>query len=284
MHKLITPYASEFGKPNVVIQQFPDTESYVFIPKVTTLKNKKVTIFHRLYPDPDKRFFELLLILSRITRETKNIELFAPYLPYARQDKEHEVGDVISADVICGLLKYHGIKKLITYDCHFLPGPGMYTRNGLRIENRSAGAQLLSHAKKYFGKEKFITISPDQGSSYFIENAQGYSLHKKRSRLRKGEVDTEVKVIEKETLDVKGKNICILDDIIATGGTIMRAAEHLKKLGARKIIVGAVHGVFCGEKIAEKILKSGVNEVFVMNSILPTENLQKVKVLSLPKN
>ncbi len=287
MQKLITPYASDFGKTNIVIKHFPDKESYVFIPKVISLRNKPVTIYHRLYPEPDKRIFELLLILSRVRKETKDIELFVPYLPYARQDKEHEVGDVVSADTLCELLKTYGVKKLVTYDCHFLPRPGDFTRAGLKIENHSAGKQLLVYAKKYFGKNKFIVISPDQGSSYFIENAEGYAMYKKRKRTHKNDIKTEVHMENKknELMDVKGKNICILDDIIATGGTIRRAAEHLKARGANKIIAGTVHGVFCGENIAEKILQSSCDELFITNAILGAEDLPKsVKVLKLPKN
>ncbi|MBI2631197.1 ribose-phosphate diphosphokinase [Candidatus Nomurabacteria bacterium] len=293
MYKLITPYASDFGprrggasRPNVVIKHFPDTESYVFIPKVASLKNKKVTIYHRLFPEPDKRLFELVLILSRVVKETKQVELLVPYLPYARQDKEHEPGDVVSADVLCGLLKTYGVKKLITYDCHFLPKPGNFVRGGLKIENRSAGKQLLAYAKKYFAKgkirEKFIVISPDQGSSYFVQNAEGYAMHKKRKRTNKNDIKTEVHMENKlnELMDVKGKNICILDDIIATGGTIRRAAEHLKARGAKKIIVGAVHGVFCGDNIAEKILKSSCDEIFTTNAVINNSN-QNVKILKL---
>src|SRR3989338_7264093 len=126
MQKLITPYASDFGKANITIKHFPDTESYVLIPQIKSLKNKKVAIYHRLYPEPDKRIFELLLILSRVIKETKQIELFVPYLPYARQDRENKVGEAVSADVLCGLLKHFGVKKLITYDCHFLPKPGNF--------------------------------------------------------------------------------------------------------------------------------------------------------------
>jgi ribose-phosphate pyrophosphokinase len=69
-------------------------------------------------------------------------------------------------------------------------------------------------------------------------------------------------------IDVKGKNVCILDDIISTGGTIIRAIEHLKSRGAEKIIVGATHGVFAGEKISEKILKSSCRELFITNTII----------------
>ena len=77
MKNLITPYASNIGTPNVIIRHFPDTESYVQIPQIKSLKNKKVTIYHSLYPEQDKRIFELLLILSLVRKQTKHIELFA---------------------------------------------------------------------------------------------------------------------------------------------------------------------------------------------------------------
>ena len=288
MYKLITPYADDFGKPNVIIKHFPDTESYVRIPQINSLKNKKVIIYHRLYPEPEKRLFELLLILSRIKKESKNIELFVPYLPYARQDRTSRDGEVVSADILCQMLKNYGVKKLITYDCHFLPKPGHFTRVGLKIENRSAGPQLLAYAKKYFSNfslEKFVVISPDEGSSYFIENAQGHSLKKTRKNTAttngKTGIHAEVDKIEGH-VDVKGKNVVILDDIIATGSTIMHASKHLKTLGAKKIIVGATHGVFAGVNIAEKILKNSCDKIFITNAIIGSNN--KVEILKLDVN
>ena len=286
MKKLITPYCADFGKPNVVIKHFPDTESYVLLPNTKSLKNKKVVIYHRLYPESEKRIFELLLILSRLSRETKNIELFAPYLPYARQDKENKNGEAVSADMVCGLLKSFGIKKFITYDCHFLPKPGSFIRNGLKIENISAGKQLFSFAKKYFGEEKFVVVSPDERSSYFTENAQGHKKHwlkKVRGESKadgtKTGIHADIRTMEGEA-DVAGKVICILDDIISTGGTIIRAIAHLKSRGAKKIIVGATHGVFAGEKIAEKIIKSSCSKIFITNTILGKVD-SKVEILKL---
>lgn len=287
MKKLITPYCADFGKPNIIIKHFPDTESYIQIPKIETLKNQRVTIYHRLFPEQDKRIFELLLILSRIKKTTKDVELFVPYLPYARQDKENKKGEVVSADVLCGMLKSFGVKKLITYDCHFLPRPGEFKRNGLNIENKSAGRQLVAYARKYFGKEKFVVIAPDEGSSYFIENAKGqigHSLIKTRGESKatgtKTGIHAEIHKIEGE-VEVDGKNVCILDDMISTGGTIVRASEHLKSRGAKKIIVGTVHGIFVGEKIAEKILNNNCEKLFTTNSII--NNNSEVVTLKLPK-
>lgn len=286
--KLITPYCADFGKPNVVIKHFPDNESYVQIGEIDSLRGKNVKIYHRLYPEPDKRIFELTLILSRLKNTAKNVELFSPYLPYARQDRENKIGEAVSADVLCELFKTYGVKKLITYDCHFLPKPGDFERSGLAIENKSAGKQLLSYAEKYFGEEKFIVISPDQGSSYFIENAQGHSLKKVRGESREnGEhngIHAEISAMEGE-IDVEGENVCILDDIISTGGTIIRAIEHLKSRGAKKIIVGATHGVFAGHRIAEKILSNSCSELFITNSILLKDATfdTLVEVIDLPK-
>ncbi len=278
MRKLITPYAAGFGKPNVVIKHFPDDESYVLIPRIESLKNEKVLVMHSLYPHPDKRIFELLLILARLKKETKNIEIFIPYLPYARQDRENKKGETVSADVLCSLLAQSGVKKLITYDCHFLAGPGKFVRQGLTIENLSAGKILVDYAKKYFAKEssseKFLVISPDEGASYFTENAQGHSLKKTRKSA------TKIHKMEGD-FNIGGKNICILDDIIATGGTIIHAIGHLKKQGAKKIIVGATHGVFAKEGIEKAIIKAGAKRLFTTNSILSENPAKFVHILKL---
>ncbi len=288
MQKLITPYCEDFGKPNIIIKYFPDHESYVMIPKIEALKNKKVRIYHRLYPKQNKRTLELIFILSRLRKETKNIELFVPYLPYARQDKENKKGEAVSADVLCELLKSFGVKKLITYDCHFLPKPGNFKRQGLEIENISAGPELFAYAKKYFGKNEFTVVSPDEGSSYFTKNAEGcacHSLKKVRSESKatgtKTGIHADIDKMEGEA-DVKDKNVCILDDIISTGGTIVRAIEHLKSRGAKKIIVGATHGVFAGEKIPEKILNNNCSKLFVTNAIVRND-FDNIEILKLPK-
>src|SRR3989338_11464111 len=211
-------------RPNILIKQFPHGESYVRVRNLHSLKNKNVTIYKRLYPEPEKNIFELLLILSCLKQTAKSIELFVPYLHYARQDRENKKGEAVSADVLCELLRNFGVKKLITYDCHFLSRPGKFSRAGLSIENISAGKQLLAHAKKYFGKEKFVVISPDEGASYFTESAQGHSLKKVRheSKATKNQIHARIHKMEGE-VPVRGKNVCILDDIISTGGTIIRA-------------------------------------------------------------
>ncbi|MEK7569708.1 MAG: ribose-phosphate diphosphokinase [Patescibacteria group bacterium] len=256
-------------RPIILSKLFPDGESYIRVANVSSLKNKKVTLFKRLYPDPEKNIFELLLTLSAVRKSTRKISVLVPYLPYARQDKENKKGEAVSADVLCRLLKSAGVKRLITYDCHFLPRPGRFVRTGLLIENRSAGPLLRAHAKKFFGKEEFLIISPDHGTAYMSEHAfkktrkDAHEIHKMESKV-----------------DARGKNVCILDDIISTGGTILHAIKHLKRLGAKKIIVGATHGVFAIPSMADKI-KRNCGELFVTDSI--PQKIKGVKILKLPR-
>ena len=134
----------------------------------------------------------------------------------------------------------------------------------------------------------FVMISPDEGASYFTENAQGHQSHilkktRKESRATGGKtgIHAEIHTVEGEA-DVARKNICILDDIIDTGGTIIRVIEHLKSLGAKKVIVGATHGIFSGGKVAEKILKSSCSHIFITDAILSSDN-PKVEIIKLSK-
>ncbi len=129
---------------------------------------------------------------------------------------------------------------------------------------------------------EFVVVSPDEGSSYFTENAQGHKTHSLKKVRRESKengtktgIHADIHTMEGDA-DVKGENVCILDDIISTGGTIIRAVEHLKSRGAKKIIVGATHGVFAGENIAEKILKNSCNELFVTDSIIVSDTPAKV--------
>ncbi len=146
---------------------------------------------------------------------------------------------------------------------------------------------LYQQAKKFFGKEKFLVISPDEGASYFTENAQGHVLKKKRKESNHtGKNETEIYAHIHEIdgdIDVKNKNLAILDDVISTGSTMMKTIEHLISLGAKKIIIGSTHGVFAGDNIAKKILESGCEKIFITDSVL-NGHQKNITILSLPEN
>ncbi|MFH1221747.1 MAG: ribose-phosphate diphosphokinase [Candidatus Micrarchaeota archaeon] len=256
---LISPNFSDLYKPNVEIKKFPDGDNYVCLPEA----KDEVNLFHRLYPEQDSALLQALLMLDTLKRKKIATTLVSPYLPYARQDKTFKPGEAMSAEVICDLLHYAGAKQLITVDCHFLKKEGKFTYGNLPITNLSANKLLVAHAKKLVGDVE--VISPDAGASYLVEGHGGKSMNKVRGEYIEGEM--AYRKIEKVEMDfeVKGKNILILDDMISTGGTMLRAVENVKKGGAKKVLCAATHGFFLRDSLAK--LQATADHIFVTDSI-----------------
>jgi ribose-phosphate pyrophosphokinase len=250
------------------IKAFPDEESYVRIPDIAQYKEKEVTILHRLYPDADQSIFQAMLILDTLKKIKAKPILISPYLPYSRQDKIFLEGEALSSEVLCDMLNLAGATKLVTLDCHFLKKEGSFEYGGLPIENISMGPALVAHAKSLVKEQELEVISPDAGASYLVEGHGGRSMEKVRGEYVKG--DEAYRKIEevKGDFDVKGKNVLILDDMISTGGTMLRAVDNVKRGGAKKVICAATHGFFLKGSLEK--LRSVADEVFVTDSI-PTE-------------
>lgn len=274
---LASPNFSDALKPDIEIKSFPDGDSYVRIPRIAECQGEEVSLFHRLYPDQNGSIFQAILLLDTLKRVGARTTLVAPYLPYSRQDKTFKEGEALSAQVLCGLLAKAGASRLVTLDCHFLKKEGEAEYGGLKIMSISANRLLVEHAKKLAGSEDLQVISPDMGASYLVEEFGGKSMKKVRGEYEEGkEAYRKIEGLERG-FEVRGKNILILDDMISTGGTMLRAVENVKKGGAKKVFCAATHGFFLRDSYAK--LKSSCDGVFVTNSI-PCE-AAKVDVMQL---
>lgn len=244
--KLISPNFSDLMEPNIEIGSFPDGDSHVRIPQIAEAAGKDVLIFHRLYPKQNSSLVTLLLILDTLKEAgVKNINVMAPYLPYSRQDKKKLNGEVASAFVVCNLLARAGCSKLITLDCHFLNQAGPAKFGELNIENISMGKEMAAHAKKEaFAGEDMEVISPDAGANYLAAEHGGKSYKKVRAEYKDGKIDYRDIAEMSGDFEVKGKNILILDDMISTGSTMIKALEKLTEAGAKKVCCAATHGLF----------------------------------------
>lgn len=276
--KFVFPSASELYEPNIEVKEFPDGDSYVRVPSAKEAKGKDVVILSRLYPKQNTAIFQLILALRAIKgAKPRSITLIIPYLPYSRQDKVVLEGEVKSAEILCELLKNEGVDKLVTFDCHFLKKEGEFIYGGLKIKNISLNKLLIEQARKLAGEEELEIMSPDEGANYLVEGFGGSSMEKKRGDYIKGDVAYREIQEVKLTTDVKDKHVLILDDMISTGGTMIRAAENVKNKGAKSIICAATHGFFlnnCLEKLQEV-----AEEVFVSNTIQTPVSLVKIKPL-----
>ncbi|MFH1424286.1 MAG: ribose-phosphate diphosphokinase [archaeon] len=222
-------------------RKFPDKEIYFRIDG--NVKGKEVVLVQSGYPGPNHALMELLFACDACRdMSAKEIIVVAPYLPYARQDKRFKDGEAHSLKTVAKILKSLGVSKLITADAHYRDDYGEKDLFGLKNVNISAGKLLVEHLKKKFGVEGMHVISPDLGASGMVKNAASaegveYSELKK---VRKGDFDVEMF----GEMDVKGKNVLVLDDIISTGGTMLLAIDKSRKAGAKKVFAAATHGIF----------------------------------------
>lgn len=227
--RFVSPNFSDILEPNIEIKAFPDGDDYVKLP---SLKREESMLFHRLYPNQDVAIVQALLMLSTLKRNGISTMLISPYLPYARQDKTVKEGEALSAEIICNFLSYAGAKKLVTIDCHFMKKEGSMSYGGLEIESISANRLLIDYARKKAGEIE--VISPDAGANYLVKDFGGKSMEKKRGDYVPGaESYRKIESIERR-FEVDGKNILILDDMISTGGTMIKAVENIKKGGQKR--------------------------------------------------
>ncbi len=277
--RIVSPNFSDLLKPNIEIKQFPDGENYVRIQQIKECEGNEVVLFHRLYPDQDRAIIQLVLIISVLKKAKAIVTLVSPYLPYARQDKIWLDGEALSAETICALLAHSGVKKLITFDCHFLKKEGEFKYGGLKIKNISLSKSLIEYAKSKFDGD-FLVISPDVGAAYMTKGFEGGYMKKIRGDYAEGdEVYRKIEKLE-NTIDFNCKNVLVIDDIISSGGTMIKAVENVKKNGAKKVLCAATHGLFLKESLSK--LQTMCDELFTSDAIITP--VTKVSIAPLLKN
>ena len=254
---------------DVDTRTFPDGES-----KITfrhNLKKSVVLIVQSTYPPVDTNLLQILSIISEVKKISSKIYAIMPYMGYARQDRQFLNGEIVTMSVVAKMLQAAGAKKAIVVDIH--------SKTALRhfkipTENVSAIPELAKYLKKLKLKNP-IVVSPDTGGSLrakkFADILKSDFITLKKSRNRKtGKVS-----IQSTKADVNGKDLIIVDDIISTGGSVVKATQFLKKQKCKRVFVVCTHGLLVGD--AEKnIKKAGVTQIISTNTI--PRSISKVDV------
>jgi ribose-phosphate pyrophosphokinase len=246
----------------LTIASFPDGDLYLRFN--TALKNKTLVIIQSFQPHPDQSLFDILFAAETAKDlGAKKVILIAPYLAYMRQDKRFHPGEGISSRIMAKLLN-HSIDKIITIDPHLHRYKSLRDIFTVPAVKLTANPLIADYLKKHFSKE--VIIGPDWESFQWAEDiAKRIKVHAtvlKKERFSSRHV--EVKMVH--PVEIKGKNVVIVDDIISTGHTIAEAAKTAKKMGARKITAVGVHGLLV-ENALEKLKKAGVSKVITTNCI-----------------
>jgi ribose-phosphate pyrophosphokinase len=229
----------------------------------------------------NKWIMEQLLLIDALRRASaRRISVIMPYYGYARQDKKHRGREPISARLMADLLKTAGADRIMTVDLHtsqiqgFFDGP---------VDHLFAIKILAEHVQSRYDRNEITIVSPDSGRVRVAErwtDILGSPLaiiHKRRDP----DVPNEVKMFE-VVGEVKDRVCVLVDDMIDTGGTIVKAAETLFDNGAKDVIVTATHGILSG-KAAEKLQGSRISEVVVTDTlpIVPESRFNKLTILPI---
>ncbi len=249
----------------VEIRKFPDSEKYVRID--ADVKGKKVVIVQSMGFKPDEYIIESALLASAARDAgASSVSLVAPYFAYARQDERFKAGEPISVAVIAGLLNESGINGLVTVDVHrhrILDFSSVFKGKWIDV---SVMPDLAKYgvANGLIDSETVI-VGPDGEAIQWAKIAAESVGVKDYGALQKKRFgDEEVKV--SGNLNIKGKKVFIVDDIISTGGTIIEASKLISDGGGKLTGVACAHGLFVNEALY-KLYSEGITNVISSDTV-----------------
>ena len=233
-----------------------------------SIRGCDVFLIQSFGPPVNEWMMELLIMLDAAKRASaKRITVVAPYYPYSRQDKKGRGREPISARLIADLLRTAGADRVMSVDLHAAQIQGFFDGP---VDHLFAKPVLLSHFQQTLTDEdraRLTVVSPDTGRVRVADqwsdslDAPLAIIHKRRDPNVANEV-----IVNEIVGHVDGRVCLLVDDMIDTGGTIMKAAQALKANGAEKVIVAATHAVFSTPATA-RLQDPSIDEVVVTDTI-----------------
>lgn len=245
----------------LLVDKFPDEELHIRFNK--EVKNKIVVLVQSFYKNISDCIVEVILA-SETARElgAKKVILVAPYFPYLRQDKRFHKGEAVSQKIIAGLIDKY-------FDSLYLIDPHLHRKNKIedifkiKAKKLTANSLIADYIKKHI--KNSVIIGPDEESYKWARNVAEILKVESRILKKKRYSSYHVEVKLNKKIDLKNKNVVIVDDIVSTGRTILETAKILKRLGAKRIYCICVHGIFANDSL-NKLKKAGI-EVISTNTI-----------------
>ena len=258
---------------DATLNKFSDGEISVQITQ--SVRGQDVYIIQPTCAPTNDNLMELLIMIDALKRSSaKSINAVIPYYGYARQDRKAAPRVPISAKLVADLLEKAGINRVVTIDLHAAQIQGFFN---IPADNLFGSILFVNYIKSKNLKNPIIA-SPDIGGvarARQYADKLGYDLvivDKKREKANESQV---MNIIG----DVKGKDVILVDDMVDTAGTLVKAAEVLKEKGATSVMACCTHGVLSGP--AYDRVANGVLDELVISDTIPTKkNAKKITVLT----
>ncbi|MFY8084165.1 MAG: ribose-phosphate pyrophosphokinase [Rubrivivax sp.] len=274
--EIATHLGIELGKAKV--GRFSDGE--VDVELYQNVRARDIFVVQSTCNPTNENLMELLIMVDALKRASaRRITAVMPYFGYARQDRRPRSTRVpISAKVVANLMETVGIERVLTMDLHADQIQGFFD---IPVDNIYASPVLLTDLKNKNYPE-LVVVSPDVGGvvrARALAKQLGCDLAIIDKRRPKANVSEVMHVIG----EIEGRNCVIMDDMIDTAGTLVKAAEVLKERGAGRVYAYCTHPVFSGPAI-ERIAGSELDEVVITNTIPLTDAARscgKIRQLSV---
>jgi ribose-phosphate pyrophosphokinase len=260
-----------------LVDKFSEGEIRVKVDE--NVRGKDVFVVQPTCSPPNDNLMELLIMIDALKRASaKRITAVIPYFGYARQDRKDQPRVPITAKLVANLLTTAGANRILTMDLHAGQIQGFFD---IPVDHLFAIKVFIDYLKKLKSKN-MVVVSPDVGSikmarAYAKSLSAGLAVIDKR---RDSPEKTEVMHILGE---VGGKDAIIVDDLIATGSSLVEAVEALKEAGCKSIRAAISHGVLSGPAIQRIDACKDLEELVITDSIPLTGSRRhpRIKVLSV---
>ena len=259
------------------IKNFKDGEFNIKINE--NVRGQDVFLIQSTCPPVNKNLMELLITVDAFRRASASrITAVIPYYGYGRQDRKVQSRTPITAKLVANLITTAGVDRVLVIDLHAGQIQGFFD---IPVDNLFAAPSVLV---KYFLTKKIedVTIvSPDSGG---VERARAIAkrMDATLAIIDKRRPEANVAEVMNVIGDVKGRNVVIVDDMIDTGGSVIKAAEALHDKGVKKIFAACTHPVFSADAVS-RFDKSVIDEVVVTNTIPidKKKRSKKIRILSI---
>jgi len=243
------------------------------------VRGRDVFILQPTCPPVNDNLMELLILLDAMRRASaRRITAVLPYYGYARQDRKDQPRVPITAKLVANLITVAGASRVLTMDLHAGQIQGFFD---IPLDHLFAVNTFVDYFTKTRALQDLVVVSPDVGG---IKMARAYAkrLHADLAMVDKRRVND----VQAEVMDimgeVKGKNALIVDDLVATAGSLVEAVRALKEAGARDVYAAITHPVL-SDPAKERLSASPLKELVVADTIPipPERRIPKIKVLSV---
>ena len=244
--------------------QFANSEIYVRFEE--SVRGSDAFVIQSHTAPINEWIMEHLIMVDALKRASaKRITVVMPFYGYARQDKKHRGREPISARLMADMFKTAGADRLIAVDLHTAQIQGFFDGP---VDHLMALPILSEYVSRRYGHEQLAVVSPDAGRIKVAEqwsNRLGGAplafIHKTRDINRPNE-----SVANRVVGQVEGRICVLVDDMIDTGGTIVKAAEALMKDGAAGVVIAATHAIL-SDPAVDRLKNSPATEVVVTNTL-----------------